>query len=87
MADFARRSRTRKLPSSFTVVVMPLVLSVFMSGIVSAVATVVNIGLGATFITNWPGAWGTSWVVAFPSLLMILPVVRRIVSAVVETPR
>ncbi len=39
MADFERRSRTRKLPSSFTVVVMPLVLSVLMSGIVSAVAT------------------------------------------------
>lgn len=32
----------------------------------------------------WMGAWGVSWLVAFPALLLLLPVVRRIVALVVE---
>lgn len=43
-------------------------------------------GLGQEFLSNWPGAWGASWIIAFPSLLLILPIVRRIVSAIVEQP-
>ncbi|WP_376741448.1 DUF2798 domain-containing protein [Sinorhizobium psoraleae] len=32
----------------------------------------------------WPHAWGASWAIAFPSLMLVLPVVRRIVGAIVE---
>jgi hypothetical protein len=32
-------------------------------------------------------AWGASWLVAFPSLLIVMPVVRRIVAAIVEPGR
>jgi len=30
-------------------------------------------------------AWGLSWLVAFPVLLAVMPVVRRIVGLIVET--
>jgi hypothetical protein len=36
---------------------------------------------------TWPTAWALSWLVAFPTLLMVLPLVRRIVALVVESPR
>jgi hypothetical protein len=32
-------------------------------------------------------AWGLSWLIAFPVLLLILPLVRRIVAALVEPAR
>jgi hypothetical protein len=32
----------------------------------------------------WLGAWGLSWLVAFPTLLLVLPVVRRATDALVE---
>ena len=87
MAEIKKSPRSRKLPASYAPFVMPLVLSVFMSAIVSAVATVMSVGIGNPFLANWPGAWGMSWLVAFPSLLIVLPLVRRLVSTIVETPR
>ncbi|MNT96875.1 hypothetical protein D3C72_2390720 [compost metagenome] len=76
----------RKLPQAYARVLMPLILSVFMSAIVSAVATATSVGLGREFITTWPNAWAASWVVAFPSLLLLLPVVRRMVAWMVVQP-
>jgi hypothetical protein len=32
------------------------------------------------------GAWGLSWMVAFPTLLLILPMVRRLTALLVELP-
>lgn len=74
------RSVLRKFPQGSTRYLMPLVLSVFMSAIVSAVATATSVGLGPEFVLSWPSAWGASWIVAFPSLLLLLPIVRRIVA-------
>ncbi|MGY6271406.1 DUF2798 domain-containing protein [Achromobacter denitrificans] len=80
------RSILRKLPQAYARFLMPLVLSVFMSAIVSAVATATSIGLGPDFLVSWPNAWGASWVIAFPSLLLLLPIVRRIVAWMVVQP-
>jgi hypothetical protein len=63
---------------------MPLVLSILMSLIVSGVSTLKSLGTNAAFLSTWPIAWFLSWVVAFPTLLMVLPLVRRIVSLVVQ---
>ncbi|WP_427998309.1 DUF2798 domain-containing protein [Achromobacter sp.] len=79
-------SALKKLPPGSARFLMPLVLSVFMSAIVSAVATATSVGLGSDFVVTWPNAWGASWIVAFPSLLLLLPVVRRIVAWMVAQP-
>lgn len=80
------RSALKKLPQRYAPLLMPLVLSVFMSAIVSAVATATSVGVGPDFVISWPSAWGASWIVAFPSLLLLLPVVRRIVAWMVAQP-
>jgi hypothetical protein len=77
----------RKLPAASANVVMPLVLSITMSGIVSAVVTATSAAPGPGFATTLLKAWGLSCAVAFPSLLVLLPVVRRVVALVVEQPR
>jgi hypothetical protein len=80
------RPLLRKLPQGATRYLMPLILSVFMSAIVSAVATATGVGMGPDFAASWLNAWVASWTVAFPSLLLLLPIVRRIVSLMVVPP-
>ncbi|HEV7305476.1 DUF2798 domain-containing protein [Ensifer sp.] len=76
----------KKLPHRYQAVAMPLVLSILMSAIVSFVATLSGNGFQPDLPALWLKAWAFSWVVAFPSLLLILPIVRRIVAATVEQP-
>ncbi len=85
MPSPARSSRAR-LPARYAGIVMPLILSILMTLIVSAIATLRIAGLSAGFLGAWMGAWAWSWVVAFPTLLLVLPVVRRLVALVVEPP-
>lgn len=80
------KPQSRKLPARYIGVVQPFVLSIFMSLIVSGVATLKNIGLAPDFLPAWMSAWAISWVIAFPTLLFVLPVVKRIVALVVDVP-
>lgn len=73
-----------RLPNRYAAVVMPLLLSVLMTCVVSLISTWRSIGWSNHFWQVWPGAWLISWVVAFPTLLMVLPVVRRLTAALVK---
>jgi hypothetical protein len=77
-------SSGRKLPARYNAIVMPLLLSIAMTFVVSAISTLKSLGFNASFLANWPSAWAISWIVAFPTLLIILPVVRWLVGLLVE---
>jgi hypothetical protein len=79
--------RPRKLPARFSGIVMPMVLSLLMTFIVSAISTLKGLGLSPSFLRTWLATWGISWLIAFPTLLALLPLVRRIVGVVCEAPR
>jgi len=68
------------LPPAAAGWLMPLVLSLLMNFVVSAISTLRALGPGAEFIAAWPAAWMLSWIVAFPALLLVMPLVRRIVA-------
>ena len=74
----------RKLPSRYAGVVMPLLLSFLMTFIVSYISTWRGVGLSPDFARIWFGAWALSWLVAFPVLLAVLPLVRRATAAIVD---
>lgn len=76
----------RKLPARSAAWVMPLLLSVLMTFIVSMISTLRGVGWSDETLRIWMGAWGLSWLVAFPTLLMVLPVVRKATAALVESP-
>ena len=86
MTRFPKPVRLRRLPARYGVVAMPFVLSLLMTCVVSAVTTLRSLGLTRESLALWPSAWGLSWVVAFPILLILLPMVRRIVGLIVESP-
>ena len=67
-------------------VVMPLFLSILMSCIISFVSTLKAMGFTPDLLVSWLKAWGISWLVAFPTVMIVLPVVRRLAGLVVETP-
>jgi hypothetical protein len=73
-----------KLPARFNTVAMPFVLSIFMSCIVSLISSLRAHGFADFSAAIWMQAWGLSWLVAFPALFLVLPVVRKIVGAFVE---
>lgn len=73
-----------KLPARYAAVVLPLFLSVLMTFIVSLVSTLRGIGFTQSFLGIWLSAWGLSWLIAFPTLLVALPLVRRATRAIVR---
>ena len=58
-------------------IVMAL-LSIAMTLGVSAVSTLRGVGATPEFLPIWLSSWGLSWLVAFPTVLAILPLVRRL---------
>lgn len=75
-----------KLPSFFEPFVFGLLLSGLMSLVVSGIATWNAIGLTPDFNVRWLGSWLFAWAVAFPSVLVVAPVVRRITHILVARP-
>lgn len=77
----------KKLPSRYQALVMPLILTGIMTLVVSGVSTLRVMGFAEGFFAMWRGAWVLSWVIAFPVMVVFLPVVKRAVSLFVEQPR
>jgi hypothetical protein len=77
----------RKLPARYHWLVLPLVMSIFMTCFVSAVSIARVRGIDEEFAAVWLPGWGLSWLVAFPVLIAIMPVVRWVVGILVERPR
>ncbi|QRE72323.1 DUF2798 domain-containing protein [Methylobacterium aquaticum] len=73
----------RRLPASAAPLVTAFLLSVMMTCIVSGLATLLTLGPTPEALWHWPRAWGFSWLVAFPTLLLVLPLVRRAVARIV----
>ena len=74
----------RRFPARYAGILMPFILSILMTMVVSAVATARNLGLGPDFLAHWLPAWAMSWVVAFPVLLVALPLTRRLVRLLLQ---
>ena len=73
-----------RLPARYAAIVSPLVLSLLMTFIVSFISTLKSLGFHPSLPSIWMSAWGLSWLVAFPTLIMVLPAVRRIVGWLCE---
>ena len=74
-----------KLPAWTHRFVLPLVVSGLMATMVLAVSTYRVAGFSG-LEEHWFSFWLVTWVIAFPTLVIILPLVNKIVSLVVEKP-
>jgi len=64
-------------------IVFSLVMAFLMSGIMSMVISVFNVGFAMDIVSIWIKAWGFAFVVAFPTILMVSPVVDLLVKWVI----
>ena len=70
-------------PKRYAPMLFGLVLSGLMSLLVSGIATFRATGMVADFAGRWTGAWLTAWLFAFPVVLVVAPLARRAVQALV----
>jgi hypothetical protein len=68
-----------RIPARFAPVLFGALLSAIMVGIVSAFVLATTQGIHSGFPAQWLKSCMTTWPVAFPTVLVVAPWVRRIV--------
>ncbi|HCS65171.1 MAG TPA: DUF2798 domain-containing protein [Cellvibrio sp.] len=58
-------------------------MALLMSCIMSFIISVFNVGLVDNIVLIWLKAWLFAFIVAFPTILLITPTVRKLVAVVV----
>lgn len=69
-----------RIPARFAPVLFGALLSMIMVAVVSAVVLALNRGLHAGFTAQWLRSCVTTWPVAFPTVTVVAPWVRRAVA-------
>ncbi|OTG96505.1 DUF2798 domain-containing protein [Acinetobacter sp. ANC 3832] len=75
-----------KLPAQYAGWIMPLFLSGLMSGTISLINMLMNLGFVDGIFSKWLSIWMFSWAIAYPTVLIFLPLVRRITGLIVDIP-
>jgi Protein of unknown function (DUF2798) len=74
----------RKLPKRYAGLLLPFFLSFIMTGIATSIGTARAFHSFEAFMEHWPTTWLYAWMVGFPTVLVVLPLVRRLVGMLVE---
>lgn len=74
------------ISARFAPVAFGFFLSMIMSAVISGVSTITTIGLTDELLGGWFRAWCSSWIIAFPAVLIVAPIVRRIVGRLTKPP-
>ena len=59
-------------------------MSMLMAFLMSAVLTLVNLGQVPDFFAKWMRAFAIAWFCAFPAVLLVAPIARKLVAMLVE---
>ena len=73
----------RRIPARYAPILFALLLSCFMSFVVTCIATERLTGIGPGFTHAWLKSWIPAWLVAFPTAFLAAPLVRKIVARLV----
>jgi len=65
-------------------IVFAFFMALLMSGIMSFVISVFNVGLVENIVSVWLKAWSFAFVVAFPTIMLVSPLVHKLVSLVLH---
>lgn len=75
---------TMRIPEKYSNLLFGALLSTIMVTIISGAVIVVNHGLTPELPKLWLKGFATAWPIAFPSVLVIAPRVRRVVERMTE---
>jgi hypothetical protein len=71
------------LPKQYAPLLFALILSGLMSLLVSGISTLRAMGPIPQFAEMWISAWLTAWLFAFPVVLLVAPLTRRVIGFLV----
>ena len=72
-----------QIPKKYTGLLFAFVMPLLMACLMSGVLTAVFAGFDNQFFANWFNDFVHAWPIAFPAILVITPLVRKIVDALV----
>ena len=61
-------------------------MALLMSCLMSFIVTVVNVGFIDNLVWVWLKAWGVAFSIAFPAIMVVAPIVRRLCELSLEGP-
>ena len=73
------------IPKKYELIVFAFFMSGFMSILMSGVVSYINMGIVSNFTQIWFEAFVKSYSIAFPTVLVVVPIVRKIVNKLVST--
>ncbi|MBD3804237.1 MAG: DUF2798 domain-containing protein [Thioclava sp.] len=72
------------IPARYAHFIFSLILSGIMSLLVSGIATLRATGLVENFAALWASSWLSSWALAYPAVLIVAPIARRVTNRLVR---
>jgi hypothetical protein len=84
MSTMSLKLTSGKLPKRFAPVLFAFLMSISLSGFLSAAITAINTGIDAGFLMRWLHAYALAWSIAFPSVTIVAPIVRRFVDRITK---
>lgn len=71
------------IPKKYGPLLFGAILSGLMSLLVSGISTFRAVGPAKIFLSLWASAWLTAWLVAFPTVVIIAPLARKVVQCLI----
>ncbi len=72
------------IPRKYQKIVFSFFMAFLMSGIISFAMSLVHTGLAKTLFSVWLASWQIAFIVAFPCIMLVAPVVNKFVALVLE---
>lgn len=69
-----------KIPGCYSNILFGGILSIIMVTIISGAVVLVTEGFSPDFAAHWFKGFATAWPIAFPTVLVVAPWVRRLVA-------
>ena len=77
---------SKKLPVRVFQPVFGLFMATFMSFLMSGAITALNIGFPPDYLSRWMHSWGLAFMLAYPAILIVAPIARRLALRFVQSP-
>ena len=68
----------------YEMLVFSFLMGIFMSGFMSFIITLINLGMIDGFIYAWLSAYWKAFIVAFPTILFVVPYVKKLTGLLID---
>lgn len=72
------------IPRKYEKYVFSFLMALVMSCIMSLVISIFNVGLVSNIVSIWLSAWGFGFVIAFPTVVIVSPLVRTLMELIMR---